>query len=213
MRETVPRALTAGGPRVLRPRDLADLWTLPHKELVRLSEKGICEQIAHGYWLLRPLEAWGDDDWRPSLEALAASLAIADFGKDNVALIKLSAAQLLGAVPRARAAADVAVPIRRHPMQTIYGPITFAKREVDQLDVQAVQTELGKFWITTPEQTIVDLARDVHSSARGSEAWTAVTTLRREADWDLVTELAGRQRRRSPVVQLAKLLGEDRALR
>jgi AbiEi antitoxin C-terminal domain len=212
VRETVPRALTADGPRVLRPRDLADLWTVPHKELVRLSKKGICQQIAYGYWLLRPSEAWGDDAWRPSLEALAASLAIADYGNDNVALIRLSAARLLGAIPRARAAADVAVPIRRHPMQTIHGPITFADREVRQLDVQATQTELGKFWITTPEQTIVDLANDVDPAVRGSEAWTAVTTLRGDADWDLVTDLAGRQRRRSPVMRLAKLLAEDRAL-
>lgn len=213
MRETVPRALTAGGPRVFRPRDLAQLWAVPHKELVRLSEKGICRPIAHGYWLLLPLEAWGDARWRPSMESLAASLAAADFGRDEVALIRLSAARLLGVVPRARAAADVALPIRRHALETTYGTISFATRDVSQLNVQAATTELGKVWITTPEQTIVDLAADVDPDKLGSEAWAAVRTLARDADWEQVTEMAARQRRRAPVKRLARLLDERRAVR
>jgi predicted transcriptional regulator of viral defense system len=194
MREAVPRALTAPGPRVFRPRDLAGIWALPHKELARLETKGICRQVAHGYWLLAPLDAWGDDRWRPTIEGLGASLAAADFGQDNVAVANLGAARMLGVLPRARGSVDVVVPIRRHPTETEFGTIVFVCRQVPDLDVQLMTTDLGKAWVTTREQTLLDLARDPAAENKRGDVWRTIKTLATDADWDFLGELAARQR-------------------
>jgi hypothetical protein len=211
MREGVPRELTALGPRVLRPRDLEHVWALPHKELARLEVKGICRQVAHGYWLLAPLDAWGDERWRPTVEGLGASLAAADYGQENVALIKLAAARMLGALPRARGEVDVAVPIRRHTTETNFGTVVFAQRKIQDLDVQLMTTDLGKAWVTTREQTLLDLAREAEAENKRGDVWRTLKTLAADADWNLVEDLAGRQRGGAALKRLRHELKVPRA--
>ena len=52
----------------------------------------------------------------------------------------------------------VAVPKQRPVLATEIGEIGFAKRDVTRLDVERVRTELVSGWVTTVEQTLLDIA-------------------------------------------------------
>ena len=74
-------------------------------------------------------------------------------------------ARVLGAIPRAVAVTVVAVPKQRPPLETDYGRILFVRRTLDTLDLERADTELTQGWITTPEQTVLDLAARPLSAA------------------------------------------------
>jgi len=143
---------------VLRPRDAAAFYTQPRHRFRYWEEEGVLLQVAHGYYALIPEAARGTD-WRPDVEALALALGQADYGRNEVALMHLSAARIHGAIPRALAVAVVAVPRRRPALETTYGRIVFVKRDVASLKRIRVDTELASGWATSLEQTTLDLAR------------------------------------------------------
>ena len=190
----VPVALARRPNRVFRPRDVADVYAHPRAELARLTETGVIRRLATGYYAMAPLNRLGDHTWRPELEAAALGIAVADYGADAVALVGVSAARHHGAIPRAVATASVAVPKQRPVLVTTIGGIAFSKRDVTRLDLERVQTELVTGWVTSVEQTLLDIAArpDRFASPMGDRA-EAVAALGRRADLALVAELAERQ--------------------
>jgi len=187
----VPAALARRANRVFRPRDVADVYAHPRAELARLTRADVICRLATGYYAMMPLNRLGDDTWRPELEAAALGIAIADYGVGAVALTGVSAARHHGAIPRAVAAAAVAVPKQRPVLVTEIGEISFTKRDVTRLDLERVETELVSGWVTTVEQTLLDIAARPFPHL-GDLAET-VAALGRRADLDLVTELAEQQ--------------------
>ena len=143
---------------VLRPKDAAKLYAQPRAEFLRLEEAGVLLKIVHGYYALIP-EARRGLGWRPEIEALALSLGQADYGREEVALMHISAARIHGAIPRALAVAVLAVPKQRPELETKFGRIVFVKRNVLELETIKTETELAIGWVTSIEQTALDLAR------------------------------------------------------
>lgn len=142
---------------VLRPRDAESLYAQPHVEFRRWEKAGVLLKVAHGYYAHIP-EASRGTNWRPEIEALALGIGQADYGKNEVALMHLSAARTLGALPRALAVAVLAVPKRRPDLETKYGRVIFVHREVGSLKRIRTETELATGWCTSVEQTALDLA-------------------------------------------------------
>ena len=143
---------------VLRPRDAKEIYTQPALQFKRLEKTGVLLKLAHGYYLHVP-EAMRGKVWRPEMEALALALGQADYGKNEVALMHISAARIHGALPRALALAVLAVPKQRPILETKFGRIIFVKREVSELQRMRIDTELGSGWVTSLELTTLDLAK------------------------------------------------------
>ncbi len=189
----VPTALARRANHVLRPRDVVDVYAHPRAELARLTENGVTRRLATGYYVMAPLNRLGDKVWRPELEAAALGIAIADYGTDAVALTGVSAARHHGAVPRAVGAATVAVPKQRPTLRTEIGEIGFAKRDVARLDVERVETELVTGWVTTVEQTLLDIAAHPDRWQHLGDLAETMVALGRRADLALVAKLAEQQ--------------------
>lgn len=190
---------------VLRPRDASDVYAHPRPELSRLARRGALRALATGYYMVVPQRRVGDRRWRPDLSSAALGVAVADYGVDQVALMATSAARHHGALPRAVAVAVVAIPRQRPGLHLDIGQIEFVRRRVDRLDVERFETELVAGWVTTVEQTLLDLAdRPTLGGLTEQSAHEAVRSLALRADWDQVAELAQSQRKR---------LAYDRALR
>jgi hypothetical protein len=194
----IPTVLASRELRVVRPRDLKHLYVNPSSELTRLVDQGIAQRISRGYFVLVPSQWLGYEDWRPKIEAVGLGIGIADYGVPNVALMGISAARLHGTVPRALAVASIAVPKQRPTIHSAWGHIVFHTRDVNELDLERVDTELASGYQTTAEQTILDLAR-------WPSAWKtslkmiseSIETLAYRADWALVRDLALSQRQPS----------------
>ena len=142
---------------VLRPRDAAGIYVQPHAEFLRWAEEGVLLKVIHGYYAHIPEAARGGH-WRPEIEALALGLGQADYGNNEVALMHLSAARLHGSIPRALAVAVLAVPKQRPALDTTCGRIIFVKRHVSRLKRFRIETELATGWVTSLEQTALDIA-------------------------------------------------------
>jgi len=99
----VPEELARADPLVVRPVDLRARYANPAKELRRLARGGALLRLSHGYYSVVPEEYRGTA-WRPSAEAAGLAIGRADYGTDHVAVMGVSSARLLGAVPRALAA-------------------------------------------------------------------------------------------------------------
>lgn len=192
---------------VLRPRDAAEIYVQPYAEFHRWEQEGVLLKVAHGYYALIP-EAFRGEHWRPEIEALALGIGQADYGKSEVALMHISAARIHGAIPRALAVAVLAVPKQRPTLETTCGRVIFVKRNVSTLKRIRVETELATGWVTSLEQTTLDLARrpdlvkglsnEVHDAvrslfARGNKQKLEVLARdqRMVATLDRVKELAG----------------------
>ena len=142
---------------VLRPRDAIGMYSQPARQFNYWEQEGVLLKVAHGYYAHIP-EASRGGNWRPEIEALALGIGQADYGKSEVALMHLSAARTLGALPRAIAVAVLAVPKRRPDLEMKYGRITFVQRDVNTLKKIRIETELATGWCTSVEQTALDLA-------------------------------------------------------
>lgn len=142
---------------VIRPRDAKKIYTQPALQFRRLEREGVLLKLAHGYYAHIP-EAMRGTVWRPEMEALALGIGQADYDRDDVALMHISAARIHGAIPRALAVAVLAVPKRRPALVTKYGRIVFVQREVNGLKKIRVNTGLIEGWCTGIEQTAMDLA-------------------------------------------------------
>ena len=198
----MPTELLTLGRRVLRPRDAAGVYHNPAGEFRRLARGGALRRVAHGYYLLPPQEAAGDLGWRPEVEHLALGIAVADHG-DRAALMGLSAARYHGAVPRAHATGWVAVAVSRRPLDCgRYGQVVFVRRDLDGLDLVAARTPITDGWVTSVEQTVVDLARRPNDVGGIEAAAQIAAVLLDRADETLVDELARAQRARSALARL-----------
>lgn len=142
---------------MVRPRDLREIYRNPAKELAALARQGTLRRVAHGYYAVVPEHLRGLDQWQPSIDAVALAVAQVDYGLADAALMGMTAARRLGVVPRALGAAIVAVPARRPTLETAIGPVHFVTRRMDTLDVERTTTDLAEGWVTTVEQTLVDL--------------------------------------------------------
>lgn len=203
----VPPALLRRPFRILRPADAAGVYAHPRPEFARLEQRGILHRVAPGYYAVVPDRMIGRA-WRPELEAVALGIAVAGAELDDAALMGLSAARTHAAIPRAIGTAVVAT--RRHRRRTLEladrsATIVFCRRDLDRLDLQRVDTELGSGWVTTIEQTALDLATRPDLGGLPREARTAAAALLARADKDLLAELAARQHKPAALRALQEL--------
>jgi predicted transcriptional regulator of viral defense system len=197
-----PRELAALPLRTLRPQQAGGVYTQPRAEMRRLEQRGAVHRLAHGYYVVVPQEHVGAA-WMPTLEAAAAGIATADFGPANAILMGVSAARLHGALPRAISTAVVAVPAQRNAITLADRPATiqFVKRDTARLDAERMATELGPTLVTTPEQTILDLARRPNLGGAADQVPAAIRALFARADHDLMRELAAAQHMRATLLR------------
>ncbi|MEW1958880.1 type IV toxin-antitoxin system AbiEi family antitoxin [Kineococcus sp. NPDC059986] len=194
----LPPELTRAPLRTFRNDVLAPRYTQPAVQLHRLREQGRVRRAARGVHYLVPEGA--DSGWRPSLESLAAGVATATFGDRVPVLMHVSAARVLGALPRALAVAVVAVPEQRPPLvpeDREDARVVFVRRAVDTLDAQLEETDLGPVLVTSPEQTLLDLARRPDLVNLPGEVWDAVRGLWPRCDPTELQRLAVEQRGRA----------------
>lgn len=181
--------------RTVRPRDAEIAYSHPRTQLARLADKGLLHRVADGYYIVVPPEMVGRQ-WLPGLEAAAAGIASAIYGAENAVLMGVSAARLLSAIPRALATAVVAVPKQHRPITLTdrSAVVQFVKRETHRLDVERIQTPLGPALITTPEQTILDLAHRPSLGNAEDEVPSAITALYQHSDQKRIEAIAADQR-------------------
>jgi hypothetical protein len=209
----MPVEIAAADPRVVRPADLRRRYSQPAKEFGRLRAAGVLLRLTQGHYAVVP-EAYRGTAWRPSVEAAGLAIAQVDYGRKEVAAMGITAARLLGAVPRALGAAVIAVPRQRPSIRTAVGRIWFVVRRVERLDVQRVDTEMATGWATSSEQTVLDLAdRPDLGGLAGAEVAEAIRQLAPRAEWELIGELAVRQRKRPAAVRAALVAGVEPPVR
>jgi predicted transcriptional regulator of viral defense system len=182
--------------KTIRPRDAGEIYAHPRAQFVRLTERGLLHRVAEGYYVVVPQEMVGRT-WTPSLETTAAGIATSIYGPDDVVVMGPSGARLHGVIPRALATATIAVP-RQHreiELSDRLAVMRFVKRDTDRLDAERIDTPLGPALVTTPEQTVLDLA---HRPALGNvevNIRSAVTALYARGDQKRMAALASDQRR------------------
>lgn len=181
--------------RTLRPQDAAEVYAHPRAELSRLADRGVLHRIAAGYYVVVPQDQVGRR-WLPPLEAAAAGIASTIFGPDEAVVMGVSAARLLGVIPRALATAVVAVPRQHRPIALLdrSATVRFVQRDTDVLDVERVETPLGHVLVTTPEQTVLDISRRPLLGDAEIDVRAAIAALFRRSDVERMEELAGPQR-------------------
>lgn len=189
--------------RVVRPQDASEVYRHPRPEFARLATAGALHRLANGYYAMVPDDQI-DQAWIPDLEAAALGIAAADQGADAVALMGLSAARLHGAIPRALGVAVVAASGHRNELWLADrdAVVIFVRRNVSALDVERTTTELGQGWMTTVEQTVLDLGARPNLGGMPHEAIAAVQALLPRADHAVLEELAGVQRRRATLARI-----------
>jgi hypothetical protein len=198
----VPADLWALNQLVVRPRDLAAIYARPDHEIARLHTLGALRLVAHGYWVVPPTAEVGNARWRPSIEDLALGLAAVDYGARAVALMGVSAARRLGAIPRALAAAVIATPKQRPALETAFGTITFVTRDVQRLQLVTQRGSGVAGYCTTVEQTVLDLAdRPALGGLVPHDAAKAIKALGVRADWGVVHGLAAEQHKPAAYVR------------
>ena len=195
------------GNRVLKPGDFHQTYTNPWEEFARLTRTGVLAKLAHGYSLLIPEERRGGY-WAPEVEGIALGIAVADYGRDLVALMGPTAARVLGAIPRALATATIAAPRQRPALVTTAGRVQFVKRAVERLDTQRVTTDITTGWVTTAEQTVIDLAdRPNLGGVTPATVEEAIRALAVRCDHQLVARLARAQRKAAAWQRYCWILG------
>lgn len=196
----LPASLLRRPIRVLRPRDAAGVYGHPRPEFARLARSGVLHKLATGYYAVVPEDRVGLP-WLPDLESSALGIAAADEGVASAALMGVSAARLHGAVPRALGVAVVAAARHRATIELSDrdASVVFVRRDVGRIDVERRALELGQGWVTTVEQTIVDLASRPELGGVADESHHAVSALLPRADRRLVRDLAVAQRKTGAV--------------
>jgi hypothetical protein len=192
----LPAGLARVPLRTVRAQHANDIYAYPGQELARLTDRGLLHRVAKGFYVVVPQEMVGRS-WLPSLEATAAGIASAIYGPDNAVLMGVSAARALGAIPRALATAVVAVPDQHRPITLIDRPgvVRFVKRDTEVLDAERVETALGPALVTSPEQTVLDLAHRPELGDAEVEVPSAVAVLYQRCDTQRLETIAAEQRR------------------
>lgn len=192
----VPTSLAAKPLKTFRPAQAGDAYAYPAPEIARLTELGLLHRLTDGYYVVVPQELVGRS-WMPGLEVAAAGIATAIYGPDNIVMMGMSAARLHGVIPRALATAVVAVPRQHRPITLTdrQALVRFVKRDTARLDAERIDTPLGPTLVTTPEQTVLDLAHRPDLGDSEVEIPSAVAALYERSDQELLRKLAGKQRR------------------
>lgn len=192
----LPVSLLRRSIRVLRPQDAADVYAHPRPEFARLARSGVLHRLATGYYAVVPDDRVGLP-WLPDLESAALGIAASDEGQESVALMGISAARVHGAVPRALGVAVVAASRHRAVISLADrdASVVFVRRDIRNIDVERRRLELGQGWVTTVEQTIVDLASRPELGGMADESNSAVRALLPRADRSLLGDLASSQRK------------------
>jgi len=204
----LPGVITRAPLRTFRPQDLAEVYSQPSVQLHRLTQDPRVRKAAHGLYYTVPDDQ--DPTWTPTLEAVAAGVATAIFGERVPVLMHLTAARLLGALPRAIGQAFVAVPRQHAPLHLADRPaatVTFVARNVDGLDAVLQRTDLGPALVTTPEQTVLDLTKRPELGDMPGECRDAARVLLPRCDEQRLEEIAREQRM---VRTLERLRAENR---
>ncbi|WP_207218962.1 type IV toxin-antitoxin system AbiEi family antitoxin domain-containing protein [Pengzhenrongella frigida] len=189
--------------RTIRTAELAFAYAHPRQEARELERRGLLHRLAHGIYCAVPSES-DPATWRPTLEAATAAVATALYGDRVPVLTGLTAARMHHALPRAIGVGDVAVPTRRRALRLADrdGEVRFVTRAVAELDAVAMTTELGLVLVTTPEQTVLDLAR-ADPRAQDLDTQEAIGALWPGCDPTVLGEIAGRQRMRATYARVA----------
>lgn len=181
--------------RAVRPADLEGVYVNPRAVLAKQAATGKVHKVARGVFVAPPDTVADPVRWRPGFEAAAGAVGTAIFGPDAVVVVGMTAARMLRVVPRAHAAADLAVAARHRPIDLTdraHGLVRFVTRDIHALDTRPMTTELGTMRVTTPEQTLVDLAADTNGD--DTDARDAMGALARRVTWDMVYAIAAHQR-------------------
>ncbi|WP_445165894.1 type IV toxin-antitoxin system AbiEi family antitoxin domain-containing protein [Mycolicibacterium sp. Dal123E01] len=191
----LPGELAKAPLRTVRAETARTTYAHPGPELARLAERGVLHRVAIGYYVVVPQDMVGRR-WLPELEATAAGIAAAIYGPENAILMGVSAARALGAIPRALATAIVAVPKQHRPISLVDRPavVQFVKRDTAALDAERIQTQLGPALVTTPEQTVLDLAHRPQLGSADVEIRDAVAALHNRSDRERMRTIAAQQR-------------------
>ncbi|CCH89566.1 conserved protein of unknown function [Modestobacter italicus] len=199
----LPAAITRAPLRTFRPQDLADVYTQPNVQVHRLTRQNLVRKAGPGLYYTVPDDQ--DPTWVPTLEALAAGVATAVFGERVPVLMHLTAARLLGALPRAIGQAFVAAPRQHAPIRAAdreAATIVFVARDVDKLDAALLPTDLGPALVTTAEQTVLDLTKRPELGGMPEECRAAIRVLLPRCDEDRLLDLAREQRMVRPLDRL-----------
>ena len=191
----LPAALGGAPLRTVRAKDAGAAYAYPGPELARLADQGLLLRVANGYYVVVPQDMVGRP-WVPDLDAVAAGIGSAIYGPERAVLMGISAGRMLGAIPRALATAIVAVPKQHRPIQlnARSSVVRFVKRDTDGLDVERIETPLGPALVTTPEQTVLDLAHRPQLGDADYDVPAAVAALYRRSDIRRLESLAADQR-------------------
>ncbi|WP_307829727.1 type IV toxin-antitoxin system AbiEi family antitoxin domain-containing protein [Antrihabitans stalagmiti] len=191
--------------RTVRAKDIPDLYAHPRKELARLADNGTLHRLAYGYYIVVPTEHI-NTGWKPAIETAAAAIATTIAGPNNAILMGLTAARMHGALPRARAVTTVAVPKQHAPIELTdrRGIVRFVKRATDTLDAERITTEVGPTLVTTPEQTVLDLAHITDTV--DTDITKAIVTLYRKCDATQLRALATDQRKLAALRRAEQIL-------
>ena len=192
---SLPAVLASAPLRTIRAQDAGATYAFPGPELARLADRGLLQRVANGYYIVVPQDMIGRE-WVPNLEAAAAGIASAIYGPTHAVLMGISAARVLGAIPRALATAVVAVPDQHRPirLKDRQSLLRFVKRDTDRLDAERIETPLGPAIVTTPEQTLLDLAHRPQLGDAPGEVPAAITMLYQRSDHERLKDLAADQR-------------------
>lgn len=192
----VPAALARRPLRSVRPSDAAVVYAHPRQQLARLERAGVLHRIANGHYVVVPHEHVGTA-WLPSLEAAAAAISVSDVGLEQTVVMGVSAARLHHAIPRALATAVIAVPRQRAQLRLRDrdADVVFVRRAVDRLAAELMGTDLGPILVTTPEQTVLDLAHRPTLGAPEAVAREAARALLARCDPAELDRIADQQRR------------------
>ncbi|WP_343709004.1 type IV toxin-antitoxin system AbiEi family antitoxin [Mycobacterium sp.] len=179
-----------------RPAQAQHTYAHPAAEVARLHDRGLLHRLADGYYVVVP-QAMVGRGWMPGLETAAAGIASAIYGPGEIVVMGVSAARLHGAIPRALATATVAVPAQHRPiaLSDRTAVVRFVKRNTQVVDAERWDTELGSTLLTTPEQTILDLAHRPELGNAEIDVPNAVAALYERSDKDRLQALATEQRR------------------
>lgn len=195
----VPPELVRRG-RVLRPVDAEGIYAHPRPEFQRLEEAGGLHRLANGLYAVVPDDRVGTT-WLPDLEAVAIGVGGVGARPDAAALMGISAARIHDAIPRVINVATVAV--ARHRRNVVLADrdaeIVFVRRDLTTLDLERRHSELGDGWVTTIEQTALDLIARPQLGGAPDAAREAVDALLSRSDLDLLRQLAREQHRYRPV--------------
>ncbi|GLY68866.1 hypothetical protein Atai01_54850 [Amycolatopsis taiwanensis] len=167
-----------------------------HPSFAQLVRRGLLHRIAAGYYALVPGEQIGQA-WQPPLEAAAWGIAAADDGPRSVSLMGLSAAKAHGALDASLSAGVIAT-TRSRPALAFTdrrAKVFFVRRDPARLRIERHTTALGPGWITTVEQTMLDLATYPQLGGHPDEARAAVRGLVAKADPHVLASLATAQHR------------------